>query len=124
MHFLQGLLSGNDLINPRLPGEFKEAREDGTIAIEVDGHELFFWNHEPERIDEAVFFGGSKIAYQPKWGLLYVPSSQGNYAFFVAESLEDHLPCPTEPPVGTPMELLKSAGGFYLPIGDIWKLFL
>jgi hypothetical protein len=43
----------------------------------------------------------------------------GRYAFCVAWSPEDHVPCPLQPPVGSPVELLESAGGFSIPVSEL-----
>lgn len=98
-HWIQGLHATNDKVNFPFSGEFIEAREDGTIVIKVDGQELHLWNHQPERIADAVAVGGSTIGYQPPWGLLWVPSRDGRYAFCVAPSPDDHVQCPLQPPV-------------------------
>ena len=83
--------------------------------IEVDNHELLLWNHEPERMAEAAAASGGAVEYQARWGLLWMPSKSGRYAFCVAEPLFDHDQCPLQPPVGSPAQLLESAGGFTEP---------
>lgn len=123
-HFVQWLQTTKDKIDLPSSGEFIEAREDGTIVIEVDDKELHLWNHQPERIAEAVAVGGSAIGYQPYWGLLWVPSRDGRYAFCVAPSLDDHVQCPLQPPVGSPAEMLESAGGFTISANDPWRSHL
>jgi hypothetical protein len=78
----------------------------------VNDRELLLWNHQPERIDEAVLAGGRAISYQARWGLLWVPSPGGRYAFCIALASSDHEPCPSQTSTGTPAVLLESAGGF------------
>jgi hypothetical protein len=101
------------------PGRFIESRLDGSIVIEVDGQELRLWNHEPEQLAEAAAASGEAIEYQARWGLLWVPSTSGRYAFCVVLSAADHVACPLQPPVGSPVELLESAGGFTVPASEL-----
>ena len=60
---------------------------------------------------EAAGEIGGRVEYQPRWGLLWVPSAIGRYAFSVLPSPEGHVPCPQHPPVGSSVELLENAGG-------------
>ena len=96
-----------------------DSQSDGTVVIEVDGQELRLWNHESERLSEAAVASGGAVEYQPRWGLLWVPSKSGRYAFCVTRSPDDHVPCPLQPPVGSPVELLESAGGFTISVDDL-----
>ena len=114
-HWIQVNEAGNDSEHEPSPGLFIQSREDGTVVIEVDDQELLLWNHQPERIDEAVLALGRAISYQARWGLLWVPSQVGRYAFCVALASRSHEPCPSRPPTGTPAELMESAGGFTIP---------
>jgi len=111
-HWIQMNLAGEDNEQRPTPGRFIESRPDGSVVIEVEMRQLLLWNHEPERMAEAVAANGGAVEYQPRWGLLWVPSRSGRYAFCVARSPDDYLPCPAQPPVGSPMELLEGAGGF------------
>jgi hypothetical protein len=100
------------------PSRFIESRTDGSLVIEVDNRELLLWNHEPERLAEAVAANGGTVEYQPRWGLLWVPSKSGRYAFCVAEPSLYHVPCPLQPPIGSPVERIESAGGFTISVDD------
>ena len=114
-HWIQMNLAEKDGENRPTPGRFVESRSDGSVVIEVDEHELLFWNHEPERLAEATAASRGAIEYQPRWALLWIPSKSGRYAFCVARSPDTHVPCPLQPPIGSPAELLESAGGFTFP---------
>lgn len=118
-HWIQMRRAAEDRNNPPVACRFIEARQDGTVVIEVAGQVLHLWNHEPERLADAVAESGGALEFQTRWGLLWVPGANGRYAFCVAKSLVDHVPCPFPPPVGSPAQLLKSAGGFSEPAGAV-----
>lgn len=118
-HWIQMNLAIGDNENLPTPGRFIESRPDGSVVIEVDNCELLLWNHEPERLVEAAAASGGTIEYQPRWGLLWVPSKSGNFAFCIAEPADNHVPCLLHPPVGSPVELLESTGGFTISIDDL-----
>jgi hypothetical protein len=118
-HWIQMNKAVEDVENLLNLGVFVESRGDGTVVIEVDEHELLLWNHEPERLAEAAAASGGAVEYQPRWGLLWVPSTKGRFAFCVARSSDDHVPCPLRPPVGSPVELLESAGGFTVDASEL-----
>jgi hypothetical protein len=120
-HWIQINRAVGDRDDPPTPGRFAESRPDGSVVIEVDGHELNLWNHEPERLDEAAAASGGVVEYQPQWGLLWVPSNSGRYAFCVTRLPNDQLPCPMQLAVGDPMKLLEESGGFILPEGELWR---
>jgi len=120
-HWIQMSRATEERDNLPAPCRFIAARQDGTVVIEVDGQELSLWNHEPERLAEAAVSSDGAIEYHPRWGLLWVRSRSGRYAFCVARSPEDHVPCPLQPPVGSPVELLESAGGFAILASEIRK---
>jgi len=111
-HWIQVDKAVNDNEHEPSPGLFIQSRMDGNVVIQVNDQELLLWNHQPERIDEAVLAWGRAISFQPRWGLLWVPSEIGRFAFCVVKASGHHEPCPSRPPTGTPTELLKSAGGF------------
>src|ERR1039458_10468939 len=90
-HWIQMNLAVEDSENLPAPGRFVESRSDGTVVIEVDEHELLLWNHEPERMAEAAAASGGAVEYQPRWGLLWVPSTSGRYTFCVARPTDDHV---------------------------------
>lgn len=112
VHWIQANLTVKDKVHEPVPGLFIQSRREGTVVIEVNGQELLLWNHESERIGEAIAAGGRSISYQARWGLWWVPSRGSRYAFCVALASRSHEPCPSQPPTGTPAELMKSAGGF------------
>ena len=114
-HWIQVNKAVNDSEQEPSPGLFIQSRGDGIVVIHVNDRELLLWNHQPERIDEAVLAGGRAVSYQPRWGLLWVPSPAGRYAFCVASASRSHEPCPSRPPTGAPAELMASAGGFTIP---------
>jgi len=114
-HWIQVNKAVNDSEHEPSPGLFIQSRRDGTVVVEVNDQELLLWNHESERIGEAVAASGRAISYQARWGLLWVPNGAGRYAFCVALASRSHEPCPSLPPTGTPAELMESAGGFTIP---------
>jgi hypothetical protein len=118
-HWIQMNLAVEDKENRPTSGRFIESRSDGTVVIEVGNRELVLWNHEPERMAEAANASGGVVEYQPRWGLLWVPSKSGRYAFCVARSPDDHVACPPKLPVGGPMELLEGAGGFTISASEL-----
>jgi hypothetical protein len=115
-HWIQMSRATQDRENPPSLGSLVESRSEGTVLIEVDELELRPWNHEPERLVEAASAAGGAVEYQPRRGLLWVPSRSGKYAFCVAEHRIDHVPCPLQPAVGSPVQLRESAGGFAISI--------
>ena len=117
-HWIQVNLAGKDGGKP-LPGRLLDVGPDGSVDIEVQGQELHLWNHESDRLAEAAQRVGGALSYQSRWGLLWIPSESGRYAFCVARRSDQLSPCPTRAPEGTLTELLKEAGGFTLPIGEL-----
>ena len=115
-HWIQMSRATGDKNNPPSSGRLVDSRSDGTVLIELDEHELRLWNHEPERLAEAAAASGGAIEYQSRWGLFWVPSKSGRYAFCVAEPSLHHVPCPLQPPIGSPMELIDAAGGFTISV--------
>ena len=72
---------------------------------------------------EAAALSRGSIAYQARWHLLLVERSSGSrYAFCVAKPSESHVDCPETPPTGSPVELLKSAGGFTISASELGVL--
>ncbi len=103
-HRIQMSRATEDRGNMPSSGHLVGSQSDGTVIIEADERELSLWNHEPERIAEAAAASGGVVEYQPHWGLLWVPSKGGRYAFSIADASTDHLPCPLDPRVGNPAE--------------------
>lgn len=120
-HFVQCFQAIKDETNLSSLGELIEARTDGTTAIKVDGQELYLWNHEPERIAEAIAISGNIIEFQPRWGLLWIPSTAGRYAFCVAPSPDDHVQCPAQFKAGSPRQKLGTYGRFIVFANDPWN---
>ena len=118
-HWIQMNRAVQDKENPPTSGRFIESRTDGTVVVEMGKCDLHLWNHEPDRMAQAAAANGGVVEYQARWGLLWVPSNGGRYAFCVAQSPNDHVPCPLQPPVGSPVRLLESAGGFTVPASEI-----
>ena len=118
-HWIQAKKGWEEKVDVPVPGRLISTSDDDTIVIEMDGQQLHLWNHEPQRIAEAAEASGGTIEYQDHWGLLWVPSKDGRYAFCVTRSPDAHVPCPLQPPVGSPMELLESAGGVTLRVDDL-----
>jgi hypothetical protein len=117
-HWIQMSRAAEDRENLPVPSRFIEARLDGSVVIEVDEHELLLWNHEPERLAEVAIAIGGAIEYQPRWGLLWVPCESGRYAFCVVLPIAVHVACPLLP-MGSPAQLLESAGGFAISVNGV-----
>jgi hypothetical protein len=118
-HWIQMRLGLNDKDNSPTAGRFIEFRSSGIVEIEVENRTLTLWNHQPERMAEAAAASGGALAYQARWGLLWVASELGKHLFCVAASPENHLPCAVVSLVGSPTDLLKAAGGFLLPAREL-----
>jgi hypothetical protein len=116
-HWIQIHRSNMDKDNPPLPGRLVDSRSDGTFTAEVGQQAITFWNHDVDRLVDAIAAADGQLLYQESWHLLWVPNSSGRYAFCVAG--DRHIACPDEPPSGTPVELLERAGGFTIRIGDL-----
>jgi len=110
-HWIQMSQATEDIVNPSARWRLIQTEKDGTVVIQTRDLELRLWNHEAERLVEAAGEIGGRVEYQPRWGLLWVPSAIGRYAFSVLPSPEGHVPCPQHPPVGSSVELLENAGG-------------
>jgi hypothetical protein len=95
-----------------------DSRSDGTFDVEVERETITLWNHDFERMVDAIAAADGRLFYQSSWHLLWVPSADGRYAFCITKR-EEHLACLDEVPTGTPAELLERAGGFTIRIGDL-----
>ena len=121
-HWIQARKGWEDRVNLPLPGRLVSTSDDGTVIIEVDGEQLRLWNHQPERVAEAAAQTRGTITYQSRWHLLLVERAQGSrYIFCVATPSDSHVPCPETPPTGSPVELLKSVGGFTISASQLGK---
>ena len=111
-HWIQMRRAVEDRVDTPVPGRLIGLLSATSIAVEVDGREFSLWNHERERLAETAVLTRSAVEYQPRWGLLWVPTTNGRYAFCIARTRENFVHCPETPPTGRPSELLRSAGGF------------
>jgi hypothetical protein len=111
-HWIQIGKAAEDRDDPPVSGRVLGLHSARSVVVAVDGREFTLWNHVCERLISAATVAGGTIEYQPRWGLLWVPSTNGRFAFCVARSRDDFVDCPDAPPVGRPSELLRSAGGF------------
>lgn len=122
VHWIQAKLSWSETPDPRtgapkmrVPGQLLEVRPDGFLIVEIEGSLRRLWNHDSDRLATLVARNDGAILHQPGWGLLLTKSEQGNYLFCVADANDPDLrPCPSEPPTGSPMDLMLGAGGFSL----------
>jgi hypothetical protein len=110
-HWIQSNLSNHDAENRPLRGRLIDVQADGILTLEMDGQQVFLWNHEPERLIDVIDVNGPDVSYQERWGLVRSPHDFG-YLFCVVRAEADRLPCPEQPPTGDPVQLLKTAGGF------------
>jgi hypothetical protein len=110
-HWIQIHRATQDKDNVPMPGRLIEVSDDGSVLIEVQWKVLRLWNHDVERLVEAINAADGLLTYQDHWGLLWVPGDNGQFVFCSTQS-KDHVSCPNEAPSGTPVELLASAGGF------------
>jgi hypothetical protein len=115
-HYIQIGKAVEDRDNAAVAGRFSGLHSETSIEIEVDGVAFHVWNHECERLADAAALADGAIQYQPKWGLLWVPATQGRYAFCVVRHSENFVACPARIPTGRPSELLDVAGGFTIPL--------
>lgn len=111
-HWIQVNRALGDEVNLPAPGRLLRIEANGIVVIEVGGRENTVWSHEAGRVGEAAALRDERVTYQPRWGLLWVKSDVGNYAFCVADPPNRHQECPDQPPGGDALELLDRAGGF------------
>jgi hypothetical protein len=114
VHWIQARLSSEQLSRcPSAPGHLLEVQTDGIVVVEVDGEVRRLWNHDTDRVEQLAARNGGEISHQPGFGLLRTASDRGSYLFCVADAgRRDLRTCPTHPPTGDPLELLREAGGF------------
>jgi hypothetical protein len=111
-HYIQIRKAAEDRDHAAASGRFIGIHTVTSVVVEVHGEELHLWNHECDRLADAAILADRAIEYQPQWGLLWVPSMNGRFAFCVARAVGSFLPCPDRLPTGGPSDLLGSAGGF------------
>jgi hypothetical protein len=123
VHWIQGIQSAKDQMNLPKVGNVVEVRADGIFVVELDGQLSRLWNHDPGRLERLVARNDGRVSYQPRWGLLRTPSSEGDYCFCVARADgPKRKRCPSKQATGTPIDLLRQSGGFSLrltaPVAD------
>jgi hypothetical protein len=111
-HYIQIRKAAEDRDHVAVKGRFIGSLTDTSVEVEVEGAAFPLWNHECERLAAAAALANGAIEYQPQWGLLWVPSTNGRYAFCVARVNGGSVPCSDRTSIGGPSELLRSAGGF------------
>ena len=121
VHWIQGLHSGRGSEQPPEPGQLLEVSDDGTIRVQVGDEVRVLWNHDPWRLAGLAAYNDGAVTHQPRWRLLRTNSKDGAFCFYVADADKEHVPCPTEPPTGNPIELLDRAGGFTLPVEEVLR---
>ena len=121
VHWIQAKLAVRGEPDPRTGAKRErvaghvEVFPDGLLIVEVAGSIRRLWHHDPDRLAALVAPNDGAILHQPGWGLLLTKSEQGHYLFCVADADSPELrPCPSERPSGTPIDLLREAGGFSL----------
>jgi hypothetical protein len=117
VHWIQANLSvKHESERPWEPGRLVDVHPDGSIVVEIQGAIRRLWNHNPERLARLAALNDGAISHQPGFHLLSTPSSQGSYLFCVADAESEELrPCPSDPPTGDLVDLLRNAGGFSIP---------
>ena len=104
------------------PGELLEVKPDGTVVVAIGMSVFQLWNHEPRRLGLLVARNSGEVHYDPEFHLLRTPSEGGSFVFCMADhSRHEVRACPEHPPTGSPIELLKEAGGFMMPAPEALK---
>lgn len=116
-HWIQGNRSLRDLDHRPTKGRMIDVADDGILTIEINGREITLWNHDPAYVRDTIDLNGLTISYQAWWGLLRSLGDSGA-DFCVRLADDEHRPCPEESPIGNPIELLESAGGFSISAGS------
>ena len=65
--------------------------DDGCVDIDGDGLELTMWNHDADRLRDAVGPGRGRAVWKPRFHVLAVPRPSG-YLFSLA-TLDERTPC-------------------------------
>ncbi len=115
VHWIQARLGWEDQENTPVRGRVVDIGDDGTVVIDVEGECRELWNHQARRIADTLDERGNTVWHQPRWGLLTVGPTHFGYAFCVVAADAGHRACPEQPPDGSPVELLRDAGGFSIP---------
>jgi hypothetical protein len=117
--WIQARLGWEDQENQAVRGRVVDIRDDGTVLIDVDGERRELWNHQADRLVEALDERGSTVWHQPRWGRLIVGPTAVRYNFCVVAASAERRECPEQPPDGTPWELLRDAGGFSIRASEL-----
>jgi hypothetical protein len=125
VHHVMALKIGNDTEHVPLPGRVLDVSDDGIVRIEVDGEVRRYWHHEPDRLRFRSDANGGNVELHPPWSYITIPEppeTDGGYAFYLGDP-DNHVPCPTEPLVGDPLDLLSTTGGFSMSGQDAVRYF-
>jgi hypothetical protein len=115
-HWIQMRLAREDSENMPMPGRLRGTRDDGSLVVTVAHEELTLWNHDVPRLVNAVEQSGGVIHYQRRWGLLFVPSNDGQLAYCVIRSRDNFVSCRNPSLSGDPIETLRHTGGVTIPL--------
>src|SRR5271166_2301830 len=99
---------------------------DGRIDLEGDELKLAMWNHDPDRLRDAVNYAGrGRAVWKPRFHVLAVPGPSG-YLFNLA-ALDQRTPCHTgarqAPGESTPdflVRAMREVHGFSRCLGGAW----
>lgn len=111
VHWIQARKGWDDTENIPESGRLVDLRDDGSVVVRVGSEVRLLWNHQPERIGDAVAVGAT-VFHQARWGLLSTGPGGVGSLFCVAARSAGHVACPPSRPEGTRAGLLRRAGGF------------
>jgi hypothetical protein len=119
-HWIQIRLASEDTQHPPVLVQRINVRSEGNVVIDVGGKLLRLWTHDVDRVSEAISAANGAVFYQSRWGLLFVPSDDGRFAFSVDKSAE-HVACVESIQAGSPAEIIRRAGGFSIATKDLMR---
>lgn len=73
-----------------------EVRDDGVVLVEVGGARHRGWNHDPERLRQALAVPGVRVSMSRAWSLLRVGRGGGGLVVSLS-ARPDPRPCPPRP---------------------------
>ena len=98
--------------------------DDGLVDITGKDLELTLWNHDPERLRDALNSYRRCILWKPRFHVLAVPGPSGGV--FNMAQLDERRPCrqgirprPGEPVDDFLLRVLREDGGFMLPASSL-----
>ncbi|MDE3064396.1 MAG: hypothetical protein KGJ36_01855 [Acidobacteriota bacterium] len=118
VHWIQARKGWEDTEYKPESGRLVDLRDDGTVIVRIGSEIRALWNHQAARIGDVVTLG-ARVYHQPRWGLLSTSPGGMGGLFCVAASSADHVACPPNPRVGSPAELLRTAGAFSVRGSDL-----